>query len=184
MSAERYKISECELDVLAITGPEGTYYIDGENIEARAIRQQARDIEQLRAELNRERETNAVLRRDLADPPPDIQELALKKCGHFEIVAKLRADLAAAVAERDEARTAYQVRSAEWHQYELIALALAERYKLRAEQAEARLAAIDGAPTVAVVCSSECFGAFVQQRLFGSELPNIGTELIARPAKD
>ena len=44
MSAERYEISECELDVLAITGPEGTRYIDGEEIEARAIRQQARDI--------------------------------------------------------------------------------------------------------------------------------------------
>ena len=51
MSAERYKISECELDVLAITGPEGTYYIDGENIEARAIRQQSADIAELRAEL-------------------------------------------------------------------------------------------------------------------------------------
>ena len=54
----------------------------------------------------------------------------------------------------------------------------------RAEQAEARLAAIDNAPTVAVVCSSHSFGQFVQQRFFGSQLPRIGTELIARPAKD
>ena len=131
MSAERYKISECELDVLAITGPEGTYYIDGENIEARAIRQQSADI------------------------------------------AELRAELAAAVAERDNLRRCF-------------AKACAKRAaaELRAEQAESQLAAIEAAPTVAVVCSSECFGAFVQQRFFGSELPNIGTDLIARPAKD
>ncbi len=45
----------------------------------------------------------------------------------------------------------------------------------------ARLASIDEAPAVAVVCSSEYFGAFVQQRLFGSQLPDIGAELIARP---
>ena len=60
----------------------------------------------------------------------------------------------------------------------------ADACRIRAEQAEAQLAAIEAAPTVAVVCSSECFGAFVQQRFFGSELPNIGTDLIARPAKD
>ena len=86
-------------------------------------------------------------------------------------VVKLRADLAAAVAERDEACTAYQVRSAEWHQYELIALALAERYKLRAEQAEARLAAIDAAPTVALTFCHP----------YSHEEPG---QLIARPAKD
>ena len=50
MSA-RYEISEGELDVLAITGPEGTRYIDGEEIEARVIRQQSADIASLRAEL-------------------------------------------------------------------------------------------------------------------------------------
>lgn len=166
MSA-RYEISEWELDVLAITGPEGTYYIDGENIEARAIRQQARDIEQLRAELNRERETNAVLRRDLADPPPDIQELALKKCGHFEIVAKLRADLAAAVAERD---------------------GLARQngnLSVRLAGAIARLSAIDAAPTVAKVCLSVMQGRYyVVEEVDANELPPLGTELIARPAKD
>ena len=50
MSA-RYEISEGELDVLAITGPEGTRYIDGEEIEARAIRQQSADLDELRAKL-------------------------------------------------------------------------------------------------------------------------------------
>ena len=137
MTADRYEISECELDVLAITGPEGTRYIDGEDIEAKIIRQQARDI------------------------------------------AELRADLAAAVAERDEARTAYQVRNTEWHQYELIALALAERYKLRAEQAEARLAVIDAAPTVALVEGGDGF-----RYLSWGQLPPVDTQLIARPAKD
>ena len=63
---------------------------------------------------------------------------------------------------------------------------LAERdaLEIRAEQADARLAAIDAQPTVAVVCSSHSFGQFVQQRFFGSQLPRIGTELIARPAKE
>ena len=54
---------------------------------------------------------------------------------------------------------------------------IAERSVLRV-----RLAAIESAPTVAVVCSSESFGTFVQQRLFGSQLPGIGAELIARTA--
>ena len=139
MSDERYEISECELDVLAITGPDGTYYIGGENIEVRAIRQQSADIDQLRA------------------------------------------DLAAAVAERDEARTAYQVRSTEWHRHELIALALAERYKLRAEKAEARLAAIDAAPVVAWQDKSW------RQDLYHRrpDPAQVDTrELIAKPAKD
>ena len=92
---------------------------------------------------------------------------------------QLHADLAAAVAERDEARTAYQVRNTEWHHHELIALALAERYKLRAEQAEARLAAIDAAPTVALVEGGDGF-----RYLSWGQLPPVDTQLIARPAKD
>ena len=165
MSAERYKISECELDVLAITGPEGTRYIDGEEIEARVIRQQSADIAELRAELNRERETNAVLRRDLAEPPPDIQELALKKCGHFEIVAKLRADLAAVVAERDE-----------WK--ECAMSNLDERDQLRA-----RLAEYENAPTVAVVWFARNKDGVACSGLDYTDLPPIGTELIARKVK-
>lgn len=51
----------------------------------------------LERELARERETSAALHRDLADPPPDVQELALKRCGHFEIVSRL-------IAERDQLR--------------------------------------------------------------------------------
>ncbi len=117
MSADRYEISECELDVLAITGPEGTRYIDGEDIEAKIIRQQARDIAELRAELQmccelkREYQERAAVAAEQAD--------------------QLRADLAAAVA----ARANMDTDRLEW--------------MTRAEQAEARLAAIGAAPTVA-----------------------------------
>lgn len=93
MSA-RYEISEGELDVLAITGPEGTRYIDGEEIEARVIRQQSADLD------------------------------------------KLRAELAAAVAERERIRAMY-VESTERLCDDLQCL------RERAEQAEARLSAIE-----------------------------------------
>ena len=192
MSA-RYEISEGELDVLAITGPEGTRYIDGEEIEARVIRQQSADIAELRAELNRERETNAVLRRDLAEPPPDIQELALKKCGHFEIVAKLRADLAAAVAERNK-RIA-ELEAVANHAQAVVTVCERD-YKdrlllmtARAEQAEARLSAIDSAPVVAWLCTrhdgsradATCReSARDDYARFGRAIQ----ELIAKPAKD
>lgn len=138
MSANRYEISEGELDVLAIKGPEGTRYIDGEEIEARAIRQQARDIEQLRA------------------------------------------DLAAAVAitaARDETIAELELR---------LRISRMSNNELResAERAEARLAAIDGAYTVADVIAGLDGGKCVHERAFGLFVPDIGTELIARPAKD
>jgi hypothetical protein len=50
------------------------------------------EIAALRSQLARELETNAALRRDLTNPPPDVQEAALKRCGHFEIVDRLRAE--------------------------------------------------------------------------------------------
>jgi hypothetical protein len=62
MSAERYEISECELDVLAITGPEGTRYIDGEEIEARVIRQQSADIAELKVDVSGLRSSEAVFK--------------------------------------------------------------------------------------------------------------------------
>jgi len=114
-------------------------------------------------------------------------------------LAELEKELAAAVAERDGLGDYRSEFEPIWDglqdalegerqinnyglgesEVECVRRVLRERDILRA-----RLAAIDAAPTVAVVCSSECFGAFVQQRFFGSELPNIGTDLIARPAKD
>ena len=95
-------------------------------------------------------------------------------------IDQLRADLAAAVAitaTRDETIAELELR---------LRISRQSNKELRksAKQAKARLAAIDNAPTVAVVCSSHSFGQFVQQRFFGSQLPRIGTELIARPAKD
>ena len=62
MSA-RYEISEGELDVLAITGPEGTRYIDGEEIEARVIRQQSADIAALKDALAEEVTANEAFRK-------------------------------------------------------------------------------------------------------------------------
>lgn len=58
--------------------------------------------------------------------------------------------------------------------------------KLRAEQAEARLAAIDSAPTVAVVLESNRDFCKPHRYLNHSyeKMPPLGTELIARPAKD
>lgn len=56
----------------------------------------------------------------------------------------------------------------------------------RAEQAEARLAAIDGAPTVAYVnsLSQQSPNYLIAELLPPQDRPSIGTELIARPAKD
>lgn len=56
MSAERYEIKECELDVLAIAGTDGTRYIDGEEIEARVIRQLRSDLAAVTAERDALRE--------------------------------------------------------------------------------------------------------------------------------
>lgn len=61
MSAERYEIKECELDVLAIAGTDGTRYIDGEEIEARVIRQLRSDLAAVTAERDALRTENAAL---------------------------------------------------------------------------------------------------------------------------
>lgn len=133
MSA-RYEISEGELDVLAITGPEGTRYIDGEEIEARAIRQQSADI------------------------------------------AELRAELAAAVAERDMLSELAQRRERQ------LSVALNEVETLRAFKQ-----AIDSAPVVAVVREMKrdfASGPYKFLYYDSDNLPAGGTELVARPAKD
>ena len=212
MSAGRYEIFD-DGPCIRIVSPDSTistivgrpvgYHIDDAVIGA--IRQQARDIAALKDALADEVTANEAFRkaggaRDDEDMPTFCARLiaerdaykhdalALMKISAGAIQAleqtekerdQLRADLAAAVAERDEARTAYQVRNTEWHQHELIALALAERYKLRAEQAEARIAAIEAAPVVALVEGGEGF-----RYLSWGQLPPVGIELIARPAKD
>jgi len=143
---ERYEITD-RGELIAITEPVGTTteicgtdpgggtYLD--DVVIGAIRQQARDIEQLRT------------------------------------------DMAAAVAitaARDETIAELELR---------LRISRMSNKELResAEQAEARLAAIEAAPTVAVV--SECAaGLYVHQKLFGAQLAEPGAELIYRPAKD
>lgn len=80
-------------------------------------------------------------------------------------VVQLRTELAAAVAERDRLFLAQAGN-----------LDTFMRAKLRAEQAEARLAAIDAQPTLAI------WGGWID--VSESNVPPDETELIARPAKD
>ena len=129
MSADRYELHADHTDWLDVRDPQGYRNTINQPGAVALIRQQARDIAELRTE------NAAILAANR-----DMQM-------HFDA---MQDDLAAAVAERDEARTAYQVRNTEWHRHELIALALAERYNLRAEQAEARLAAIEATPVVEI----------------------------------
>lgn len=94
---------------------------------------------------------------------------------------QLRGELAAAVAERDELREALDsidgtLRSAG---------AAMGRAIERAEQAEARLAAIDGAPTVAIAVHTHTDrGPYKYLSYSELNVPRDGVELIARPAKD
>ena len=88
-------------------------------------------------------------------------------------IAELRADLAAAVAQIEGDFSGWR--------------AVERRWKTRAERAEARLAAIDAAPTVARIESlpGPRGGAYLY--IMGVESPpnvSSGTELIARLAKD
>ena len=146
MSADRYEIiyrekpefvtAECSIEIRF--GNRSLHLFSGcsflETHIAGAIRQQARDLEQLRA------------------------------------------DLAAAVAERDELRA--ERGDILTQRFEAVA---------RAEQAEARLAAIEAAPAVAVIDQGE-EGPIFADLTFEFECYekpiSIGTELIARPAKD
>ncbi len=143
MSADRYEIFDegSQIRILysgsistIISGPLGTHI---EDAVIGAIRQQARDRDQLRGEL---------------------------------------AAAVALTAARDETIAELELR---------LRISRQSNKELReaAERAEARLAAIESAPTVAVV--SECAaGLYVHQKLFGAQLAEPGAELIYRPAKD
>jgi len=207
MSAERYEISECDLNVLAITGPEGTYYIDGENIEARAIRQQSADID------SRDAVIAACAEAVGASVSPGCSD-------EFRAMlpGEILAALAAVVAERD--RYHYQALTLDMlaartlgdepaedaimekmdnlpdsknPSGHLIACVIAERDQLRA-----RLAAIDNAPTIARLISRgedsrrysympfECARTYAEfpKTAAADGMWREGLELIARPAKD
>lgn len=138
MSTERHEIIDegSQIRILysgsistIISGPHGTHI---EDAVIGAIRQQARDIDQLRT------------------------------------------DLAAAVAERDRLTRSIEDDFSGWR-------AVERRWKLRAEQAESRLAAIEAAPTVAWQWMDT--GHFRKNKPDGA-LVFDWRPLIARPAKD
>ena len=182
MSAERYEIHDFgELGIMVSAPTGGAAHLMGDHPDPHghivgAIRQQARDIAELRDVFETLRTDPAavvvnMLRGTIAKIPP----MAVAHT-HGEVltdlesaniaIAKLRADLASAVAERDD-----------WNGCAMNVLA--ERDTLRA-----RLAAIDGAYTVADVIAGLDGGKCVQERAFGLFVPDIGIELIARPAKE
>jgi len=142
MSAGRYEIDMHDDGTFIITNLNGHRFIVDANcvdIRSRAIRQQARDLDQLRTDLAAAVAENAAL---LA---------ANRDCIlHFDAI---KADY--------------------------------DAMKLRAEQAEARLAAIESAPTVAMLCPLT-ESAFNESTLMTAyqkaKMPHV--ELIARPAKD
>lgn len=124
-----------------------------------AIRQQARDIKLLTQMLHDQR---LVI--------DDLEHRRVKVCDEND---QLRTDLAAAVAltaARDETIAELELR---------LRISRQSNKVLResAEQAEARLAAIDAAPTVASVGH----GDYLHRHT--ANVP-VGTFLIARPAKD
>jgi len=179
MSADRYEIiyrekpefvtAECSIEIRF--GNRSLHLFSGcsflETHIAGAIRQQARDLDQLRTDLAAAVSENAAIlsaNRDLK--------------AHFDAL-KGDYDEAAHFARhftRDDA--AITPRGA--------IIRLGDKCTdlfVRLQQAEARLAAIEAAPTVAVV--SECAaGLYVHQKLFGAQLAEPGAELIYRPAKD
>ena len=91
---------------------------------------------------------------------------------------QLRGELAAAVEEREKIRTMY-IEAIERFCDDLQAL------RERAEQAEARLTAIDGAPTVAIAVHTHTDrGPYKHLSYSELNVPRDGVELIARTAKD
>ncbi len=177
MSADRYEILDDGALTIAIKLGENTQYVDEleDDFVVGAIRQQARDLDQLRADL-----AAAVAKRDewasgaarLSSQLGNLLAVIHRDGGHYESehgTEKACADAELAVRVQRGIADGYHDALKIWRQ--------------RAEQSEARLAAIDGAPTVAVV--SECAaGLYVHQKLFGAQLAEPGAELIYRPAKD
>ena len=95
-------------------------------------------------------------------------------------IDQLRADLAAAVAARDWQIQATKAAIESCNQATTAGLAaVAERDQLRARQA-----AIEAAPVVAIVWFSRDGNGRTCSGLDYAELPPVGTELIAKPAKD
>lgn len=145
MSA-RYEISEGELDVLAITGPEGTRYIDGEEIEARVIRQQSADIAELRAKLAAaefwrdvypDGATADQIANELADYKMILENVSLVYCHVTDGRISKGNTLAGEVIREADAIMDSAIGEAVHEERQLTMQAEAERDQLRAELAAA-----------------------------------------------
>lgn len=160
MSADRYEIDEIYPGVVGVRLGANTWYLDDDQPEARAIRQQSRDIELLRAEL-----AAAVAERD------DYRDEFSGLCRTLSVGSEGRPEMAA---------SDWRKRVDEGIEYLLRPL-IAQRDALRV-----RLAAIDAAPTVAVVSDvrTQSDRYLIPAELTPRGRLPIGTELIARPAKE
>lgn len=228
MSADRYEIT---VDGPCVTikepcGFSGEYHRSeyADNVLYGAIRQQARDIAELEvfAEIGRQWNADSSLAKWFPLTAERVDQDAQE-------IAKLRTDLAAAVAERDSYRDEFsglchalsvgsegrpEMTAADWRKRvddgvefllrpliaqrdELVAAYEFARHVVRDDpgitprgalirqsdeigRLRARLAAIDGAPTVCEIVA-------VRDRPhihMITDAPPIGTQLIARPAKD
>jgi len=177
MSADRYEINDADHGAIRISHPSAHLPHEFVCIHPGAdpwsafsngvIRQQSRDIKLLTQMLHDQR---LVI--------DDLEHRRVEVCDEND---KLRTDLAAAVAltaARDETIAELELR---------LRISRQSNKELReaAEQAEARLSAIDGAPTVAMLCPLT-ESAFNESTLMTAyqkaKMPHV--ELIARPAKD
>ncbi len=157
-----------------------------------AIRQQARDLDQLRADLaaaaaradlaERDRDILGVRVQDLKDGMADMQQLMddgaslnVKLINERDRLRSMYVESTERIcSERDTLRASIEDDFSGWR-------AVERRWKTRAEQAEARLAAIEAAPTVAWQWMDT--GHFRKNKPDGA-LVFDWRPLIARPAKD
>lgn len=150
MTADRYEIHDDGHLTIAIKHGANTLYIDEleDDFAAGAIRQQARDLDQLRGEL------------------------------------------AAAVAERDRYWGALHSTKDELFECRANQRTIKSELQITRDQRDtlrARLAAIDNAPTVAVIESLPNPNGLMCNYLMGVDVPasvKTGDELIIRPSKD
>ena len=200
MSTERHEIIDegSQIRILysgsistIISGPHGTHI---EDAVIGAIRQQARDLDQLRAEL-----VAAVAERD------DYRDEFSGLCHTLSVGSEGRPEMKAEdwrkrvdqgidfltrpllsrieVTDKELAKRSSMLDICTQNCSDWIGRWRAEQE--RAEQSEARLAAIDGAPTVAYVnsLSQAAPNYLIAELLPPQDRPPIGTELIARPPK-
>jgi len=210
MSAERYEITDDGTSIIIAesSGIRSTIDpVDGHHLDDAvigAIRQQARDIAELRADYvlkcTEYNDTTEFARGLIAERDELRGEIARHERNNTHIgkmFDQLRTDLAAAVAERDKLRAIdcgwiagqpprntcehcdgtgdVHTPTGEWvGECDCV---YAQNNKLRAFKS-----AVEAAPVVACASYVDAWKVFV--RIPNAPMPPIGTELIARPAKD